>query len=99
MPAKLPESLEEVGLKDIVEGETVYTVPWAMYADYNGELWLNGNYSIHNQRGGTVQMGVTKKHGEYICDVSYCKSHGWSRGGGQFVGDFTPLPVASLVGV
>lgn len=99
MQAKLPESLEAVGLKDIVDGESVYTVPWAMYADDNGSMWLNGNYSFEDHSGGTLRMKVTKKSGDYICDVSMCKDHGWSRGGGQFFGDFIPLPVAKLVGV
>ena len=40
MQAKLPESLESDGLKDIIEGESVYTLPWGMYADDEGNLWL-----------------------------------------------------------
>ena len=99
MQAVLPENLEEVGLKDIADGESVYTVPWAMYADDNGALWLNGNYSFDKHSHGTHEMKVTKDKGDYICDVSLCKDHGWHRGGGQFVGVFVPLPVAKLVGV
>ena len=99
MQAKLPESLESDGLKDMVEGESVRTLPWGMYADDEGSLWLNGNYPITDQPQGTSKMLVTKKHGDYIVDVSNCKEHGWERGGGQFVGDFIPLPVAQLVGV
>ncbi|MEI8355177.1 MAG: hypothetical protein WCG31_03630 [Deltaproteobacteria bacterium] len=98
MQAKLPKSLEEVGLKDIVDGESVYTVPWAMYADDKGLMWLNGNYTFENHSMGTLKMKVSKKSGGYICDVSMCKDQRWSRGGGQFVGDFKPLPVAKLVG-
>lgn len=60
MQAVLPESLEEVGLKDLADGESVYTVPWAMYADDNGALWLNGNYHFEKSPGGTRQMKVTK---------------------------------------
>jgi hypothetical protein len=99
MQAVLPESLKEVGLKDIVDGESVYTVPWAMYADDNGALWLHGDYHFEKDSGGTLQMKVTKDKGDYICDVSLCKDHGWSLGGGKFIGNFVSLPVAKLVGV
>ena len=97
MQATLPENLESVGLKDILENQSVYTVPWAMYADNNRMLWLNGNYTFGDQPHGTQQMRVIKMNGEYICDVSRCKDHSWSCGGNQFMGNFVSLPVARLI--
>jgi hypothetical protein len=98
MNAKLPEELEYVGLKDLIEGESTYTLPWAMYADDEGNLWLNGNYPLNKEPKGTAKMRVTKRNGGYIVDVSLCKDSRWSRGGGQFVGEFVPLPVHKVVG-
>ncbi len=92
--AMLPESLEEVTLKDLMDGEVVYTVPWAMWSDKSGRLWLNRGYTFDHQPGGTVKMKVSKNDGKYICDVSLCKDHGWQRGSGWTNG----LPVSEVVG-
>ena len=90
----LPESLEESTLEDLMNGESVWAVPWAMWADKSGRLWLNRGYTFSCQPGGTVQMKVSKNDGEYICDVSLCKNHGWQKGSDWTNG----LPVAEVVG-
>lgn len=98
MQAKLPINLEEVGLKDLEEGQTVYTVPWAMFAGTDRALWLNGDYFMTAQAQGTSMMRVIKKDGRYIVDVSKCRDYTWSLGGAQYVGGFVPLPVSELTG-
>jgi|WetSurMetagenome_2_1015567.scaffolds.fasta_scaffold371585_2 hypothetical protein len=60
MRAKLPPSLEEVNLKSLCNGMSVYVVPWAMYAEEDGSLYLNGNYTFSPRPGGTENMKVTK---------------------------------------
>jgi hypothetical protein len=98
MQARLPESRESIGLKDMIEGETAYTMSWAMYADYDGFLWLNGNYPIRSDAEGTATMKVTKKNGNYIVDISGCRNFSLDKSGAHFAGEFTPLPVAELLG-
>jgi hypothetical protein len=98
MQAVLPDSLERNTLSDLIIGETVYTVPWAMYAGQDGRLWLNGNYSIHHSSGGTAQMAVTKTKDGYTVDISQCKDERWGRGEGNYVGGSAPIPVSKLVG-
>ena len=97
MNAILPEQHEQIGLKDLLNKEVVYTVPWAMYADSNGELWLNGDYTFGLSSRGTSTMKVTKKDSQYICDISKCKDHKWNCGTPGYVGNFTPLPVSKLL--
>lgn len=94
--AMLPESLEEVTLKDLMNGEDVWVVPWAMYADDKGRLWLNGGYPFHHDYtpDKTPQMKVSKNNGEYTCDVSLCRDHGWPKGSGWTNG----LPVSKVIG-
>jgi hypothetical protein len=60
MVAYLPEEMEEVGLKDLLEGDVVYTVPWAMYAEEDGSLWLHGGYNFEYSPKGTLEMKVSK---------------------------------------
>ncbi len=92
--ATLPNHLIKLTLHDILENESVYTVPWCMYVD-DRELFLNGDYSFRHELDGTATMKVTKLNGEYIVNVSQCK-HKWSENGASFVGDFTPIPVAAI---
>lgn len=96
--ANLPDENEEIGLKDLLDGEVVYTVPWAMFADRQGNLWLNGNYTFRDKPMGTLRMKVSKMRGEYIVDISHCQYHKWSRGEPGYVGGFVALPVAELLG-
>jgi hypothetical protein len=98
MQAKLPKNLETTGLKDMKDGESAYTLPWAMYADEEGSLWLNGEYPVSEKEEKTSCMLVTKERDWYIVDVSRCGEYTWSKGGGAFLGDFIPLPVSKLIG-
>jgi hypothetical protein len=98
MNAILPEELEENTLEYLPNEETVYTVPWAMYADEMGRLWLNGNYSYFYDLCGTLQMIITKKDNNYIVDITQCKDHKWSRNREPgFNGSFNPIAVYQLI--
>ena len=56
----LPEDMEQETISGMPVGESGYTVPWAMWADLNRVLWINGNYSIHKKPHGTVCMFVER---------------------------------------
>jgi len=97
MNARLPDELVQCGIKDMIEGEVGWTVPWAMYADYDGSLWLNGSYTLQENPGGTVEMMISKKYNQYIVDITHCLEWKWNKGTPGFVGDFEPIPVSELI--
>lgn len=97
--ASLPEALRQPTILDLGVGESAWTVPWGMFADKEGKLWLNGKYSIDRTPGGTVSMKVTRTAGGYECDISRCKGEErWSKGGAVYVGGSTDVPGTVLSG-
>jgi len=95
--ATLPKDIEELEIKDIPDGIHFYTVPWAMYADENGELWLNGNYNADKEKYGTVKMDVIRLFGSYIVNITHCKDYKWNKENPCYAGEYTPIPVSKLV--
>ncbi len=98
MNAKLPNKYKKQNLHDILVGETVYTVPWAMYADENCDLWLNGNYSFYDSPMGTATMSVSRTKRGYIVDIFSCSGHYWNCSKPAYVGKFVPIPVIEIKG-
>lgn len=98
MNVRLPDELEKKTLETLLPGETVYTLPWAMFADKDGELWLNGNYPYSQEPYGTMSMRVSRVRGGYHVDLSHVDSGSrtWSRVGAGYVGNPNPLPVVEL---
>ena len=96
MQAKLPPSLEEVRLLDMLDGMSGYVVPWAMFSDDHNYLWLNGNYTFDVSPLGTSTMKVSRERGAYTVDISKCQGDRWSRSP-SYVGDFAPIPVSILI--
>ena len=95
---KLPTHLHRHTLADLRVGQSTWTVPWAMYAEPDGTLYLNGNYSLHSDApGGTVQMQVLRGPDGFIVDISRCANFGWKPTGACYVGGSDPLPVIQLI--
>ncbi len=97
--AMLPDHLEEVTIKDMLEGESCYTVPWAMWADEKGHLWLNGSYLFHKEDGGagkTTRMKITRINGGFEVDTSRCKDEKWASEENP-AWDINRLPVVKLI--
>ncbi len=79
--AVLPARLRERTLADLNVDESAYTVPWAMKADLDGNLWLSTHFPTRNVSGGTVQMLVTRTRNGWACDISLgCDNYRWSPG-------------------
>jgi hypothetical protein len=95
--AILDESLEEITLDDLVDGQEVYTVPWAMYVEKDRTVWLNGSYSFCLEPRGTNRLKVIRQNSQYACDITLCRDSRWSANGPMFFGDFTPLPVSRII--
>jgi len=66
----IPEELIETDtLAQLKIGETAYTVPWAMAVTELGECYLNGDYTFHQEPGGTIQMLIRKTKDGYEVEV------------------------------
>jgi hypothetical protein len=63
---KLPLSfLTTSTLAHMRTGETRYTMPWAMWVDYDLNCWLHPEYPAELQPGGTVSMRVERHEDGY----------------------------------
>lgn len=97
--AYLPAGLASIdhSISTMEDKQFGWTVPWAMYCDKDRALWLNGNYPIYQEPGGTVAMRVSRDRDGWHVDASRVPSDEakWDEGG--YVGSFTPIPVASAV--
>ena len=96
----LPEHLEEITIKDMIIGESGYAVAWAMYAERDSTLWLNGDYTFDKEPGGTADMKIERVNGGFKVDISKVDldSRKWSSSGPGFSDSFTPVPVVELIG-
>jgi len=71
--AKLPEALEELEEKTIyrmLPGDTGYTLPWAVWADADRELWINGDYSYDDEALGTSHLRIRRTESGVEVDFS-----------------------------
>jgi hypothetical protein len=63
--ATLPQAYRESTISAMHVGQTVFTVPWAVWVDHDMLCWLHPGYSVDSGPGGTVQMQVTRKADGY----------------------------------
>lgn len=61
----------------LAEGETGYITPWQMYEHINGHVYVNGDYTPHKERGGTVQMGITRHGNTVTATIPADIDHRW----------------------
>ena len=91
--SQLPDELVEVTIADLIEGEVVYTVPWALFADGDGNLWINGNFSFDHEPHGTLHMMIEKR-GKFIAVVKKTiGDYRFSKSEPSFVGGANWMPV------
>lgn len=57
---KLPKRYLESTIERMKPDEYGYTVPWAMWVNSDGEMLINGKYTVHSSTGGTVQMQIIR---------------------------------------
>ena len=60
MSSKLPGELTQLLIAHMKVGDSGYTVPWAMWADVNGDLWIHGGYPVWSESGGTGHMHIER---------------------------------------
>jgi hypothetical protein len=78
--ATLPPALYERQIIGMEVGDEGYTVPWAMWADSEGKLWLNLEYSVHKAPHGTVQMLVRKLRFGFEVNTRQVIGYLWNLG-------------------
>lgn len=61
----LPEEFDALGIKDLIDGETAYTVPWSVWVRLNGTAAINGSFNFEEHPKGTLSMEI-KKVGQKI---------------------------------
>jgi len=90
--SKIPEELEEIGINDLLEEDGwVYTLPWAVYADKSGRVWINGKYPFGTEPAGTLNLKI-RRNGKEI-QVGKAGLGKISRSGDCFVGGAIAMPV------
>ena len=84
MNAQLPANLETATIAGMRDGDTAYTLPWAMWADSSRRLWLNPTYPAGKKPVGTAQMRIRRKGRGFIVygvpGRTYEVGGGWSDG-------------------
>lgn len=99
--ATLPARLERRDRIDQMKpGEMGFTVPWAMWADSHGKLWLHPGYSIKPVAQGTSDLCVARfDDGTYHVRIIVNNNHRWEKQalpGYLSSSDTQYIPVASI---
>lgn len=96
---KLPESLEEKTIEKMLPGDTAFTLSWAMWADGERNLWINGKYPITDAVFGTSKMRIKRtKTGVIVYRISIKDERYSPQSTHGYVGgsDADMLPVEAL---
>lgn len=88
MQSILPENLETITVSSLMEGETVYVVPWSIVVDERGALWIRGGDSFTREPCGTSHVQIRRSAETFIV-------------GRDTIGDYTYTrqPIPSKVGL
>lgn len=93
----LPDHLEENTIKGMDIGDTGYTVPWAMFAGGDRRLWIDGNFTIDSEPGGTVCMLIKRMSDGIDVQESTIGDHKFQANGEGREGVVAPPPNAMPV--
>lgn len=95
--AMLTKGMTEKKLEDLPVGGSAWTLPWAMYADKDGKLWLDGKFPAMKSAGGTVCMLVYRKEQGFVVNVSETRDdESWD--GRRSLANVLPLQVIEVIG-
>jgi len=64
-------------IKNLETNESGYSVPWAMWIDYNNNCWLNENYTVHHIAGNNTNIKIKKLENGYLVNISK-SDHKWT---------------------
>lgn len=94
LPEEMGTASRSIAAMDV--GDIGWTVPWAMFADDERRLWLNGRYALHAQPGGTAVMAVWRGEDGWHVDASRCDPDQRWGTGNHFVGGANGVAVATF---
>jgi hypothetical protein len=94
--AKLPASLYERNIGEMATHEEGWCLPWAMYAESDGSLWLNGLKTVWADPQGSMCIHICREREGFVVDVSHT-DYKWPRETTYLDGN-NPLPVIEIKG-
>jgi hypothetical protein len=95
--ARLPDALTGPVIASMEFDSTCYAVPWAMWADEDGLLWLHPDYAVTPCIAGTSRMRIELRTDGY--HVWPPRDHVWQKGAKLHGVPSQPwIPVAVLEG-
>ena len=77
--SKLPEEFEAVGIEDMLQGESAYTVPWSVWVKPDGTAEINGTFPFHEKPVGTSKMGIIRDTDHVKVDTKTIKGETFSK--------------------
>lgn len=77
--AVLPEEFENIGIKDLLENEVAYAVPWSVWVKTDGTASINGTFSFEESPEGTLEMKVTKQKDIILVYLNTIKNHKFTK--------------------
>lgn len=75
----LPEELEAIGIEDLQNGETAYTVPWSVWVKMDKSAFINGHFPFTAEARGTLSMLIKRRGDDVLVDMSTLEDHKFSR--------------------
>lgn len=73
MISKFPEKLIRKKILDLKDGESGYTVPWALRVTETLGCFIQSNMEIKQEKGGTYAMLVSLTPKGFIVDIRECE--------------------------
>lgn len=96
--AVLPENLETRYLNQLLVGEEVYVVSWAMWVDSQRHCWLHPDYGYTREPFGTSHMKVIRKDDGFWVYASDTNETWGVSDDPEYAGEVTGwLPVVRLL--
>jgi hypothetical protein len=81
-------------ISDMPQGMVGYMVPWGMEVDADGHAFLNGQYWVKPDKGGTSTLKVERTERGYRVTLPPSGEYTWAFGRHS---DWANLPVAEIV--
>ena len=92
--SRLPEAFESRTIAGMSPGDKGYTVPWAMFADEDRILWINGGHSVMKEPKGTAHLEIQRTKDGVIVYEDSIGDHTYGIGDSEYFGGVkVKLPV------
>lgn len=75
----LPEEFDQLNIKDLIDGETAYSVPWSVWVKMNGTAQINGKYSFEEKPKGTASMEIKRRGNEILINLKTVGNYKFDR--------------------